>query len=623
MVKVKFFFVAFALWVVCSSAKAREDSALGVAPAIPVMPLAEVVPGMTGIWKTVVSGTQIDTFNLKIIGIADNFVGPKQSIIIAEALDASQVLNGPVAGMSGSPVYIDGKLIGAYAYGFLWPKEQAIIGITPIESMQAILDIDAEGAQEAALRRMPMWSHPAWSPATDTALNAGGGEASVNPAQDVLPWAMRTPHEALSDVALNAALKAVPTPLMVAGVSSQTLAAFVDKFQARGVDVMQAPVGSAQALTEASLEPGAAVAGVLMDGDFSFARVGTVTWRQGDTVLAFGHAMDGVGPVVLPMAPAEVITVVRSLQDSFKLSNVGAPVGMIFQDRLAGVAGKVGQVAPTTPMKINLKLPTGATRAYRGNLATDRSLTPLIAAIAVLEALTATLDAAVEQTFVVAIHMAVRDQEDVFMREVVSGQGAAMQLAFGFMEIYDNLLNNPFAAAEVLDIAIAIDVKSGWRQSSLQAIERLSGPAERGGALRIAATLDHYRAASTREIIVVPLPESIAPQELQVLIADAAVTQAYDGGAWGEVASLAGLIDHVNRRRSSQKLYIKLLQASAGIRIDDTDLYNLPPSVRKLMQSPRSVRAKQSKVMWKTIWESEIDVGGPVAGSHRLGVTLQ
>lgn len=618
---VKCFFGVCLLWIALSSGIAREEVGL----EIPVMPLSDIVPGMQGIWKTVVSGTEIENFKLRIIGVADNFIGPKQSLILAEALDASQILSGPVAGMSGSPVYIDGKLIGAYSYGFLWPKEQAIIGITPIESMFAILAADAGGVQEASVRPGPVWSRPDWLPTSNTALHAGTKASDLQRSNQAHQWAMRTPHEMLPDVELNSALKAVPTPLFVAGISAQTLALFGDKFRALDVEVMQAPIGTAKSLNELSLEPGAAVAGVLMDGDFSFARVGTVTWRQNDTLLAFGHAMDRAGGVQLPMAPAEVITVVRSLNSSFKLSNVGKPVGVIYQDRLAGIMGKVGRAAPITPLEISLHLPTGAVRVYRGNVAFDRLMTPLITAIAVLESLTATLDAEFEQTFFVDMRIAIGGRDDLVMSEVISGQSAALQLVLGLMEIYDVLLNNPFAVADVTSIDVAVQVKSDWRRSSLQAVERLSGPAEGGGTLRLAVTLDHFRADPTRQVITVPLPETMQQRDLQVLIADASVADAYDLGSTGmaSIESLDGIIQYYNRKRSSQKLYVKLLQSSEGIRIHDTDLYDLPPSVRKLMQSPRSVRAKQSKVKWKTIWESEIDVRSPVSGSYLMAVMLE
>jgi hypothetical protein len=118
-----------------------------------VMPLDEVKIGMEGEWVTVVRGEQPEKFRLRVLGIARNFAGPRQPVIICEAIDADQILNGPVAGMSGSPVYIDGRLVGAYAYGYGWPKEQAIIGVTPIEAMTEIVDRFPPMSEEQRYRR--------------------------------------------------------------------------------------------------------------------------------------------------------------------------------------------------------------------------------------------------------------------------------------------------------------------------------------------------------------------------------------------------------------------------------------------------------------------------------------
>ncbi|OYV48548.1 MAG: hypothetical protein B7X06_01150, partial [Verrucomicrobia bacterium 21-51-4] len=132
-------------------------SAVAVHAAVPIMPLSEIKPGMRGEWHTVVSGTKIERFELEVIGVVPNFVAPKQSVIFCKALSADQILLGGVEGMSGSPVYIDGKLVGAYAYGFDWPKEQALVGISPIEEMLKVLELpDVVGAPSPGYKNRPM-----------------------------------------------------------------------------------------------------------------------------------------------------------------------------------------------------------------------------------------------------------------------------------------------------------------------------------------------------------------------------------------------------------------------------------------------------------------------------------
>ena len=622
----RLFFCALSWMFAGLSANASEQTA--------TMPLSEVKPGMEGVWKTVVQGTEVATFRLKVIGVAENFAGPRQPVIIAEALDPSQMLSGPVSGMSGSPVYIEGRLVGAYAYGYSWQKEQAIIGITPIESMYAVLDLKSPGPDNLypnSGHKKGSGSGTGWSPRflnlfADNA-HLSGTNAS---APDVsLPafghWGHSKPSAAsVHDSLPGPELKPVPTPLFSAGVSAATLAAFGDHFRALGLDIMQAPLGSSKAMDSVELKPGSAVAAVLMTGDFSFARVGTVTWREGDQLLAFGHAMDSAGAVRLPLAPAEVITVVQNVQTSFKLSNFGATVGTIYQDRLSGIAARIGELPPVTPMVIEVHQPGGELATYRCEMAIDRRLTPLLAGISLLESLSSTLDADTEQTFFVDIKVKMDQQEDLHLRDVGSGQGAALSLARGFMAVYDALLNNPFEVAKVVEVEVKVDIRSGQRLSQLRAVEQLSGELRSGDELRFAVEFEHFQSPNTRKIIAVPLPVQSEVQNLQLLVADAAVTESYDIGILqtGTIQSLPGLIEYLNRKRSSERLYVKLLKPSNGMRIHDQHFYDLPPSVRKLMQSPRLAQSGQQVISWQTLWETSIDLGSQVSGSYQFPVSL-
>ncbi|MDG2169851.1 MAG: SpoIVB peptidase S55 domain-containing protein, partial [Opitutales bacterium] len=193
-----------------------------------LMPLEEVKPGMEGEWLTVMSGTEVETFPLRVIGIAEHFIGPNESVIICEAIDDRNILSGPVAGMSGSPVFIDGKLVGAYAYGYTWPKEQAIIGVTPIHNMLPVLE-DRGGEVAAGGSINSYWK-------------------SVEPAS----------RSRLND--FQTVLQPLPAPLIAAGISDRTLAAFSETLDELGVKVMNGPGGSASAELTGEIEAGSAVA---------------------------------------------------------------------------------------------------------------------------------------------------------------------------------------------------------------------------------------------------------------------------------------------------------------------------------------------------------------------------
>ena len=214
----------FPVSIFCAIISALAHPALArAADDTPIMPLSEIKPGMLGEWHTTVSGSRVDSFPMQVVGIAENFIGPQRPVIICKALDATNKLTGPVAGMSGSPVFIDGRLIGAYAYGFLWPKDQALIGVTPVESM---LEVET--------------NYPPATPMAGTNRLAGI-ENGANP-----QW-LAAPASAAnlpSLATLQSAMKPLPTPLFVSGVSERTLKKFSPQLAALGLDVMQAPSGS-------------------------------------------------------------------------------------------------------------------------------------------------------------------------------------------------------------------------------------------------------------------------------------------------------------------------------------------------------------------------------------------
>ena len=303
----------------------------------------------------VVSGTRIDSFPMEVVGVAENFIGPQRPVIICKGLDATNKLTGPVAGMSGSPVYIDGKLIGAYAYGFLYPKDQDLFGVTPIEDM---LEVESNYPPTSApsgksgLAQTEAGPAPRWT--TSPVLAAG------------LP----------SLETLQSTMKPVPTPLFVSGISERTLARFKSRIEEQGLELMQAPSGRATHDFDNDLKPGSAVSGVLMSGDFDFAGTGTVTWRHGNRILAFGHPFLQNGPIEMPMASAEILAVVQAVTRSFKLPNIGPVVGSIYQDRLTAIAGEIGRTSPTTHFELHLESVGGRERLFQGEMFEHERLPP-------------------------------------------------------------------------------------------------------------------------------------------------------------------------------------------------------------------------------------------------------
>lgn len=572
-----------------------------------IMPLTAVKPGMKGMWKTVVSGTTIENFELEVLGVAHNFVGPQRSVIICEAVDTKNMLTGPVAGMSGSPVYIKGKLVGAYAYGYSWPKEQAIILVTPIEDMIEIIDT-------FPIEQPP----PNYRPKTNRS-------ASLNntPHPEKSNWQLASGNKILSAEMIESLLQPQPTPLFVSGVSPQTLNVFKPQFEALGLQVMQAPMGSASSDSKFSLEPGAPVSAVLMNGDFNITATGTVTYRRDDTILAFGHPFLNFGSANFPMAGAEIITVVQSIAQSFKLSNTGPLLGSIYQDRLTSIAGKIGPLPPLTSMSIRTHTATGTKRHFKGNLFEHPTLSPILIGIALLESLNSTLEKSEVQTFTIDGSIEIEGFAPIKYREIASGPQGAYSAAIEFQNKISQLYDNTFAIPKVTAIDLAIEISDQWELSYLKEVRITSRRIHAGGTIDLVLSLYHYHKEPTYHPVSIPVPENLRSGDLlTVLIADASEAESIDNVLDGYATSFDDIVENWRSSRSREAIYLKLLKETPGLRLEGQNLYNLPPSIVEQFSSPANNIARQS-ITATTLWETSIPLSSQFQGQYSYPITLE
>jgi len=577
----------------------------------PIMPLAEVQPGMEATWRTVVNGSEIEEFKLRILGVSPNFAGPKSPVILAEAIDDSQILSGPVGGMSGSPCYIDGKLIGAYAYGYLWPKEQAIIGITPIEEMLKVFekgrpDKAAHGGRSATSSTGAIRIDELPRP---SAVITGGSYALDRPT-------FGSASGAYSD------LKPAPTPLMTAGLSARTLDLFRPFAEAKGLDLMSAPTGAAGHLTAGDIQPGSPVGGVLLNGDFSIVATGTCTWRESDDFLAFGHPFLQGGPVDIPIAPAEVITVVRSLPRSFKLANVGPVVGSIYQDRLTAVAGEVGRPAQMTRYTVRVTDPQGVTREYAGDLFQNEDMGPFIAAMGMYNSASSTLEAAENLTYQFHVRAEFEGYDPLIWTRSATGTAGLTNTIFGIWDMLGALTANPFEPTNLTTLTVDITTIGERDAYALERLQLLSGTAKAGQPVEVSMRLRGFREESLRQVVEAHIPPGTAGETLSLFVGDAAAADRIDDGYSPTVASFSEMLDYYRARRDNQKIYVKLLQSAKGYRVHGHSLEALPPSARSLLDSSRTVE-RMAATREVTLWETSIETTGAFSGSHRFKLPVK
>jgi len=571
---------------------------------MPIMPLAEIQPGMTGEWHTVVSGTRIDHFPMKIVGIAENFIGPRRPVIICLGLDPTNITTGPVAGMSGSPVFINGKLIGAYAYGFLLPKEQDLFGVTPIEQM---LEVESNYP-------------PAAIPAGARAPARPDAEAAADPRWLAAPAATAGVPV---PVVLASAMKPLPTPLFVSGVSERTLKQFAPKLAALGLQVMQAPSGSAPAHAfDPDLKPGSSVSGVLMSGDFDFAGTGTVTWRQGNRILAFGHPFLQNGPLEMPMAPAEIITVVQGYLESFKLPNVGPAVGSIYQDRLTAIAGEIGRPAPTTHVEMQLEAPGGKTRRFQGDLFENQMLSPILSAIALLESLYSTMETEREQTIYLDTRLEVAGHEPLRLTDAASGEEGGFELALRELLLYETLLNNPCEFPNIKSLDFHVRFEDGWKSAWLDSLALDRNEARPGTTLHAVIGLRRYHGEPLFIPVPVPVPPDVRAASVQLFVGDADAARQLDPPPPVPPQTLDQALDRLRLARSHQNICVKLVASAPGVAVEGKNLPDLPPSVLAQFESPNASLSKAT-LSRITLWETNFPAEGTFSGQMTLPVRIK
>lgn len=578
------------------------------------MPLEQVKIGMEGTWDTVVRGDQLETFRLRVLGISPSFAGPRKPVIICEALDADQLVSGPVAGMSGSPVYIEGKLVGAYAYGYSWPKQQAIIGVTPIGSMIEIMD--RFPPQDLADRYRKSFNN-----------GAQGLVQRLSQASELASGGTLRPQ-------ISHSLSAVqtPFPVFVSGISSEVLSVFETHANELGIRWAQVPSATAsqgsfgEPWSEADaldLRPGMPIAGVLMGGDFSMTGVGTVTWKQGNRLLGFGHPFFGGGDVEIPMAAARVITVVRSVQQSFKMTEVGPVVGSIYQDRLTGIAGEIGREAPTIKVSYEIEDVDGNETLYQAKVFEHSRLSPLLAAIGLLESLQSNLDADEEQTLYLQTDIAVRGQPAVSYRNVAIDAAGSTQLALQLLEVVSVLSDNPFEYPQIESIRCRVRMVPTQHFSFFDEVTVVSSVPAPGESLDVDIRIRNYLGEPVHHSLSIPIPIGTKGEVLTLQIADATQVEPENFSLLRpDMDDIGDIIRQINQIRSRQNIHVRLLKQASGFQLQGDSMYDLPPSITHLFSTPKN--AQYSAVLSEiSLWEATLPTSGVFSGSYRLNIEIK
>jgi hypothetical protein len=522
-----------------------------------ILPLAQVKPGMVGEARTVFQGTSPEPFKVRVVSILRNFL-PRQDIILVRAEDPRLEATGIAAGMSGSPVYVDGKLLGAIAYGWSFAKEP-LAGVTPIESMLAERDRpDRPPADGLTGDTVPR------------AENVAAGEA------------------------LAGHLQPVAIPLAVSGASEASLVYLGDQLQSLGLRPVRAG-GTGRAKTSGgaggALVPGAAVGVALIAGDMSTTAMGTLTYADGKQVFAFGHSMFGIGSVRLPLVKGEIHAIIPSLSSSLKMASPIADIGCVTDDGKNGIVGRLGEPAGTVPVTVEVTSEGVRKPPFAAKLARHRKLLPMLATTVVATAIGEAVPDVTDMTADVTTRLYVRGFPPIELRDQLFANDSlaprVLAMSHG-MRALAELLGNTFTpvVVEKIDLRARVEFRADAAE-----IVGLAAPGERvraGARLPLRVTLRPYHGQEFLETLAIDVPASLAGRTVKIEVASGAQVKP----ELPRAENLRGLVENLRTYYPAGSLVVSLTTLDDGVALHGNLLRNLPPAaldtLRPVGQSRRA-----------------------------------
>jgi SpoIVB peptidase S55 len=610
MKKVSLFGLLFLL--VASSLFAAEGIAAKAAPAVKttpklnvaIMPLNQIKPGMKGVGYTVFEGTKPEAFDVEILGVMNNQNGPKSDLILARLHGPKVEYTGVVAGMSGSPVYIDGKLVGAISYRIGEFSKEPIAGITPIQEMLEIDELDS------SVTPPPMDADKAQSvPKLEAARTSGPG-MPVSPFQSV-----------------TNVLQPIETPLVFSGFNEEAVKLFAPEFKAAGI----VPVMGAGSVTEAAqpepLVPGSAISAIMVRGDLNIAATCTVTYVDKDHLLACGHPLLNFGRVDMPMNKAEVLATLASPANAFKIVNTTERVGAFVQDRHTGIMGKFGEEPRMVP--VTLTVHGGPQpKTFHYEVLNNARLTPVAMMSTVFSALQGMNEYGQDISYRLDGRINVAGFPAVTMENMFApadGGGTTAQLvAASVGERFSQIYENPWARPDIRGVQLDLNLIPERRWAHLETVRTDVTEARPGDEIVVEAVLRPYRGERIVRQIPVRIPTSTPKGTLRILVSDGDTLDRMRSlpAALGRKLDLGSTIALLNKEHSNSNLYVSLMEANPQAMVDDKVMPTVPLSVMNVMDG---MRGTQDMVVMaeSSVDESSTPLDYVIAGKQVLSVSVK
>ncbi|HEX6493893.1 MAG TPA: SpoIVB peptidase S55 [Acidobacteriaceae bacterium] len=516
-----------------------------------IFPLDQVHRGQHGVAYTVFEGVMPSAVEVEILGVLHNALGPKQDMILARLGGKDAIYTGVVAGMSGSPVYIDGKLAGALAFRIGQFSKEPIAGITPIQQMMEVKDMPQDISQ-----------------GSPTPVGAG-----------------------------NAEIRPIETPLLFSGFSQPAVDAFKDRFTAQGLTpVVGLGGGSSTEKQPEPIQPGSSVSALLVRGDMEIAATCTATYVDKNQLLACGHPITQTGSVSVPMTKAEVVATLPSPLNAFKIVNTTEEVGAFTQDRQTAIRGEFGAKAHMVPVTVTFH--TGVTaaataRAVHFEVIDSPDLTPLLMLTSIYQSLMQSNSYSAETTYRMRERVQLDGAPDVDLTRFAaptSGIPAALGATLLIGEPLVQLYANPARRGVLRSVSLDVDALPGRQTVDIESAEREGGAVHAGSTVSLRATLRPWHGATRTVDIPVKLPDTLPDGPIRLVVSDAATVDHMLESSPNHL-DMNETVAALNATHANDRVYVTLLTPQPQARLDGRTLAEVPISMANVLDPLRVNRA--------------------------------
>jgi hypothetical protein len=585
---------------------------------VDILHLNEIKPGMKATAWTVFQGTQPEAVPIEIVGVLKNANGPRQDLIVGK-MGGKAIRTNVAGGMSGSPVYVDGKLIGAVGFRISVFSPDAICGITPIDLMLEINEFDTSKPE---------------SPRTP-GTRAHVGEIAVP--NDLLSLASAGSGSGTSQMPL---LVPIESPVVLSGFTEESLRQFGPMFQQMGVNAVQG--GAAATMTSSkpvagwqnSLNPGETIAGALVTGDMSVSGLGTVTYNDGKKVLGFGHPFFNLGPVDMPMTRGEVLMTLASSYQPNKLANATDVVGSLHQDRHNGIEGVLGEQSPMIPVTVNVRSLDEKENVMRQkdlhfDVFVHQKWTPYLMMLTLYNSMSEMNEFADETTYRLSGRVEMNGPQNISLANMQAASEmpmpAPLVLASWFGDKFNRLYLNNVKTPDVKRVNVTIDLLPERRVAVIENAWTADPDVQPGTEVPVRVFLRPYRGDPIERDVKVHIPVGIAKGDHRVLLSDADTLNRMQNmaGSMNRFLNIPETVSLINQERTNNRLYVSLVESEPTAYYDDKALPSLPSSVLNVMQAGRPSSRSVVTSSETTSEQTSVPFDAVVTGSYSLKIHVK